>query len=209
MTWVCYLQHCLESVACEFIRIAEILHLVPKSQLEPFRRSSSPTAMQRDRSESGENNKAKHGPLHGFFPFDPFLLKRCSNYIQGEGLYRYWKPLEDTETQDDEAMSSDESEDEEMNGHRESMEDDGGGSKDLRQAASDGMQSRLRGLSFDEEAYYATLHSPSRKNGVRLRSISDETHGSDPYDNDHEDFVGSGNGVPGWDVFRKLMGGTE
>lgn len=196
------LQHCLESVACEFIRIADGLRLVSKKELASFRQNDTPTAMQHDRSESTEKNKAKHGPLHGFFPFDPFLLKRCSKYIQGEGLYRYWQPLEVSED-----LSSDESdENEEMNGKQGSIDEDFG-SKDLKEAASDGMRSRLRGLSFDEEAYYNALHSPSRRNGIVFRSISDDSHGMEGYNNDNEeDGDGDGN-VPDWDLFRRLMGG--
>ncbi|PNH03401.1 RNA polymerase I-specific transcription initiation factor RRN3 [Tetrabaena socialis] len=106
---------CLPSVAAEFVHQAAALGIVDcrslLSQLEPSSRSQRPLEM--------------------FFPFDPYLLKRSSRYLQLKHSYVRWRhghPL--AAVAGAEAQEAGESEDDEDEGHGEDGAGVRGGSDD-------------------------------------------------------------------------------
>ena len=102
------LRYCLESVRGEFLHVASVLSLleptVLKSLTEEDKQMSTgakrltkamsrsimtPALMAKRRVKEGVGGLGRgSNPLNSFFPFDPYLLRRSSIFI--EGYYRHW-----------------------------------------------------------------------------------------------------------------------
>ncbi|EWM25090.1 rna polymerase i-specific transcription initiation factor rrn3 [Nannochloropsis gaditana] len=76
------LDHCLESVKREFLRLARLHGLVPWGALG---------GLGGGEEEEELVTEGNHNPLNSYFPFDPFLLRRSSGFVARPNVYRYWQ----------------------------------------------------------------------------------------------------------------------
>jgi RNA polymerase I-specific transcription initiation factor RRN3 len=107
------LRFCLESVREEFILVAQVFNLLPPAlsknlDIEAQQQSSRPrrkgksintpaTTMAGRRRKGGVGGLGRgSNPLDSFFPFDPYLLQRSSDYV--DPLYRNWEKSIEEET---------------------------------------------------------------------------------------------------------------
>ncbi|GMH99896.1 hypothetical protein TrVE_jg6091 [Triparma verrucosa] len=126
------LKHCLESVRREFISISlthslltpeDVITIENGLRSDNFSSNSSSRSrpaspiqtlatLEAARRKGGVGGLGKgSNPLDSFFPFDPFLLRRC--YVYVEGFYRMWDGnlgVETMESDDDESIYSSASE---------------------------------------------------------------------------------------------------
>ncbi|GMH72472.1 hypothetical protein TL16_g05923, partial [Triparma laevis f. inornata] len=129
------LKHCLESVRREFITLSSSFDLLNSDDIAiveagiysnemggrigvAIKRPASPiqtsATLEAKRRKGGVGGLGKgHNPLDSFFPFDPFLLRRCHEYVGG--YYRQWegslgmKEVEEGSDEDDDDESIDSS----------------------------------------------------------------------------------------------------
>jgi RNA polymerase I-specific transcription initiation factor RRN3 len=147
------LRYCLESVRAEFLQLARIYQLISPSALDrleeadkrmasgqsvPQKRKKKPVSriitaatLEKQRLCAGVGGLGRGtNPLHSFFPFDPYLLRRSHGYI--EPFYNHWggsieeKLVEhDDDTQaDDASAQSDDSDSNANDSDSDSNDDD-------------------------------------------------------------------------------------
>ncbi|TDH72865.1 hypothetical protein CCR75_004068 [Bremia lactucae] len=104
----CPLAYCQQTVATEFLNLAEAFDLVSDECLERVDQaigsasvstSKSSKSMERSKKPTSGSSTAttlldQRQPLETFFPFDPYLLRRSFQYIGP--LYLYWKHADPT-----------------------------------------------------------------------------------------------------------------
>jgi len=77
------LDHCLESVKREFLRLAHLHAFVPAGALVGLGWEGG--------GEEEVVVRNNHNPLDSYFPFDPYLLRRSSRFVAMPDVYRYWQ----------------------------------------------------------------------------------------------------------------------
>jgi len=94
------LDHCLESVKREFLRLAHLHAFVPAGALVGLGWGGG------GEEEVQATRRNNHNPLDSYFPFDPYLLRRSSRFVATPDVYRYWQQQQQQQQQQLQRLST-------------------------------------------------------------------------------------------------------
>ena len=157
------LHHCLSSVREEFIMLSKEFGLVPADALiskEVMKKKrltaikiSTPSSAGTKNQLGGIRSQVKvSNPLESFFPFDPYLLKKSSSYIEG---YLSWEDIFDEDSfhlENEEDHTTNDDLNEQPRHLYEVMDDDGFSVASSDDSKAEGDASMSRDMDDDEDS---------------------------------------------------------